>query len=195
MEKLALCSKLLYDDDLLKLKRELINKKNELKRLEDLYDLTDNIPKVLFNSCSELYRSIDLFFNRSEKYLNKVLKNHNGSIFEKFNIIKDKYEMYLIKQLNILIKEKNSIWSEKTIKDKLNNLYNDLKNIDEYIIEPYHYLTISLYINLYIRNMQNGYDFDILGVYKCVNCNIITNDINEDKNMLYCDNCITIKID
>ena len=43
--------------------------------------------------------------------------------------------------------------------------------------------------------MQNGYDFDILGVYKCVNCNIITNDINEDKNMLYCDNCITIKID
>ena len=102
MEKLALCSKLLYDDDLLKLKRELIDKKNELKRLEDLYDLTDNIPKVLFNSCSELYRSIDLFFNRSEKYLNKVLKNHNGSIFEKFNIIKDKYEIYLIKQLNIL---------------------------------------------------------------------------------------------
>jgi len=176
MERLAFCSKILYDRDIIKTKKEL-------------YDLKD--PKKIFKN-----------FNESEQYKNNFYEKIKAIIYEFIQSANESHMRYwgisdstvgsICDQINILLFEftKNKEWSERIAFENVYTLVSGL----------FHSLTTSsLWEMIYeLSDRENISEFVYSNVFwyfehlfpkmfyfKCNTCNIITDYLDEITNVCY----------
>lgn len=113
MEKLAICSKILYDNDLLDKQNEILNKKNQISELNNKL----NTPKILFENRDEwLSLRNDIYIileNEISEHIidgDILLYNFNSNDRHHINNI-------LFRELNKLTKYKYQGWCEITAFD------------------------------------------------------------------------------
>ena len=170
MENLALCSKVLYDRDLLK-------KTEKLKKLEP--------PRIIFNKYSDYEHSKAAFYISIESAVYEY--NNEQTISESYiQNICDTVEKGLIDLTN------NPEWSKSIAYENvyvlIRGLIYSFKNIWEIIYEFVNAEHISemIYDNIYCYFENNLFSKIIF--IKCVNCNKVEDWVQKDTDM--CWNCI-----
>jgi hypothetical protein len=191
MEKLALCSKNFYDIELLRLVKELKDKKDELKNLNELYDFEYDKPIIIHSNDDETDELISIFFKNIEKYLySKMFSIKVGLPEEKFKKIKKYFIKCLIEQLNIYTNYKSKRWVRKIIKHVINELYFNLDILDGIIIIYTRELCDFIYKHIYtILHQDENSLLKSLVYYKCSRC-LVTNENKCYSNKIHGNICI-----
>ena len=119
-----------YKNKLLKLKEE--NKFGELKEIDEIIKIVNNIIKEKIGSNNEIYLSYSLNINIKKLYSSLKTKEYEKEIRERFNkieeILKQENKSFIIYFRNLIdIEEENILYFDSLDDKKINNFINSLK--------------------------------------------------------------------
>ena len=119
MEGLTLCSRILYDHDLLQTKKENVSLKNEIKRLKG--------PKIIFKNSDDSERIKNIFYENAERIINRALNQASEYHLQHWGVSIDTVGFiceHIQKELQTITDCKE--WSENTSFGTLWNIINGL---------------------------------------------------------------------
>ena len=186
MERFALCSRILYDNDIL-------DKHNEIIKLKHLLD----IPKVLFlnnteweNAKSKLYTDIKNVINHC------VLAEHHYML--EFGLTHSQYtNIARVIEDGLIILTHNDKWSEKIAYEiiyGIDGFFNGLINSNNWE-NIYNVLSAQDLANIIYKNIEWQFDsgehypciLEDIPIFKCINCEKIYNYINDSGLCFTCE--------
>jgi hypothetical protein len=162
MERLALCSKVLYDHDILQKQKEIIELKKNLKLLEN--------PKIVCNNWNEWTKKEEFFVNLVEERTRKIIYLHLLRVYTENDplnrFVSDPFApcpaetgivyvfyRYLLEELTIFTN--NEVWSEKIADNITISLSSFFKSFD--VIKGFLYSNLSdeEIVSVIAKNVSN----------------------------------------
>ena len=178
MEGLALCSRVLYDHDLLQTKKENVSLKNEIKLLKG--------PKIILKNCDESERLKNIFYEKIDTIINTALNQANTYQLQHWGV-SDGTIGYICQNIQ---KELQAItgckeWSEQksfgTLWNIISGLFHSFQACDVWDM-MYEYMDRGLIAKMVYENAYWYFEnnvFSKIFEYQCSRCRSIDIYIDE----------------
>ena len=191
MERLAICSKVLYDHDILKKNNEIIELKKEINNI--------STPTVLFESYSSWILTIDKMYENIRNAVEQNINTEYDNMAENGLLLTQTRFFYKIIKNELFLLTGNKVWSKFTSESIVNSIDGFIYSLfNNFAWERIWILGPNVIIDIIFDNIrfQLGGDVSIdkspcilgdIPIFKCKNCHKkLKFFINKNEKCVYC---------